>query len=108
MMSIKKLVLDMIHAEAEKIAEGKSIKPASKAQVAVIYQATWTVLRKVIIEHGGYRIAGFGTFGRQPRAARPGRHWPTGESMEVPEIEIVRFSPTDEFKRFFRNKRKLK
>ncbi|MGA2225685.1 MAG: HU family DNA-binding protein [Syntrophobacteraceae bacterium] len=98
-MSMKKLVLDSIHKEAKKIAEEKAIKPASKAQVAIIYRATWDVLRQVIMKHGGYRIAGFGIFGRRTHAPGKGRNPQTGEPFDVPEYDLVHFKPTEDFKK---------
>jgi DNA-binding protein HU-beta len=103
-MSIKKIVLDMIHAEAEAIAEGKSMKPASKGQVAVVYQSTWTILRKIIMEHDGYRIAGFGTFARKTHAPSKGRNPQTGEPVDVPEYDTIHFAPTEDFKRALNQK----
>ena len=48
---------------------------------------------------GNVAIAGFGTFERKERAARPGRNPRTGETLEIPASSTVAFRPAAALKR---------
>jgi len=102
----RKLITDMIHALAKEYTQAKSIETVSKAQIDAVYDATWSVLRKIIIDHGGVNITGFGAFGQRKRAPRKARDFPRETQMETSESYTVHFTASADFKRSVNRKHK--
>jgi nucleoid DNA-binding protein len=97
----------MIHQEAAKLVAEihekakllKPVKPPTEAQTAVIYEATWKVLRKWI-EAGGVTIPDFGKFSKRKRkAGRQAQNFKAHERITLPESCYVHFKACEAFKR---------
>lgn len=56
-----------------------------------VVDATIASLTASIVNDGGIRISGFGTFKVKPKAARLGRNPKTGESIQIPERKVLSF-----------------
>jgi len=82
MASVKEKVLAVI-------GEGRT-----KADAENIYSKITEALRTQLVDEGdSLRFQGFGTLSVVRRAARQGRNPRTGESIQIPEKLIIKFTP---------------
>lgn len=72
----------------ENQADFKSYAAAERAVKTVFNEVS-----NALGEGEDVRVHGFGTFGVKTRAARKGVNLQTGESMDIPEKQVVRFKP---------------
>jgi integration host factor subunit beta len=75
----------------EKLTQRFPQLPAKAVDAAVRIMIDY--MAESIASGNGVEIRRFGSFSRQPRAARLGRNPKTGEVVSVPETTIARFRP---------------
>ena len=66
----------------------------SGKQAAEAAEELLQYMRLCLMEGGAVRLNGFGTFKVVTRKARLGRHPKTGEYIQIPEKEFVKFKPS--------------
>ncbi len=62
-------------------------------EVAKTLDAFMDIVGSALARDDKVLLVGFGTFETQRRAARPGRNPQTGETIQIPEAVVPRFSP---------------
>ena len=68
----------------------------SQKQAGEVLEATLTAIREALQEGQEVRLVGFGSFKVRQSAARKGVNPRSGENIEVPAKDRVRFSPGKE------------
>lgn len=63
-----------------------------------LVDATFAAIADGLRREGRYVHPGFGTFSVHVTQARPGRNPRTGEAIEIPRAETIRFKPARELK----------
>ena len=79
----------------------KSLRDAhgglSLSESQELVDAILGAIQEGLLTDGQVKIRGFGTFEVRRRKARVSRHPRTGELVEIPESDTVRFRPCDKF-----------
>ena len=70
----------------------------SRRQVSEIVEATLDTIERKVASGQNVTLTGFGTFRRSQRAARTGTNIRTGQKIQIPAQNSVRFTPGSEFK----------
>ena len=66
----------------------------SRADANRAVNATLELIGQALEDGDKVTLIGFGTFKSELRAARTGRNPNTGKPLEIPETNVVRFSPS--------------
>ena len=80
--------------------------PADAATMATCKKMLGIALESIqeaVVNDGGVRITGFGTFGVSRHQERTGRNMQTGEPVTIPAHSTVSFKPGMTFKRAVRD-----
>lgn len=72
------------------VVEGTGLTKAASKQAV---EATLEGMEKGLQDGGKVNIAGFGTFSVKKQKARNGRNPQTGEPIEIPAKNVVKFTP---------------
>lgn len=81
---------------ANRVAETMGI---SKVQAAELTKMVFQTVKESIINgEDSVAIADFGVFKVKTKEARTGRNPKTGEAIEIPARNVVKFSPSKDFK----------
>ena len=75
-------------ALAETIARSMNCPVSEALEFISVFQAS---LIEALQHEGEISLHGFGSFKRKTRAARTGRNPKTGETLTIPEREVVQF-----------------
>ena len=70
----------------------------SRRQVAEIVDSALDTIARKVASGQNVTLTGFGTFRRSQRAARQGTNIRTGQKIQIPAQNSVRFTPGSEFK----------
>lgn len=70
----------------------------TKAHSECVLDAALDIIQTAVARGEEVKLVGFGTFSRSKRKARTGRNPQTGESFNLPAMEIPRFRPGKDFK----------
>lgn len=70
----------------------------SRQALGMVIDAVFAGVTEGLRETGRYVHPGFGTFAVQVTQAHPGRNPRTGEAIEIPRAETVRFKASPELK----------
>ena len=79
--------------QSELIANVARATGISKADAERAVKATLNEIGDAIERQEEVNLAGFGTFRIEHRNARTGRHPQTGEAMDIPAKNVIKFSP---------------
>ncbi len=77
-------LLEKIHAKAGL---------ATKSKTEAVLDSTLAVLTEALTDGQTITMTGFGTFKVSERAARKGRNPRTGEEIDIPACNVVKFTP---------------
>lgn len=88
---------DLIETIRRQLAEegGPELSAAATARVV---DAVFAAITRGLREEGKYTHPKFGSFTVRVTQARPGRNPRTGEAIELPRAETVRFRPAPELR----------
>lgn len=88
---------DLIETIRRQLAEegGPELSPAATGKVV---DAVFAAIARGLREEGKYTHPTFGSFTVHITQARPGRNPRTGEAIEIPRAETVRFKPAPELR----------
>jgi len=66
----------------------------TKAAVKNVIDDFLSKLRAHLVAGNTVTLKGIGSFGTKVRAARTGRNPITGESLQIPDVNVIRFKPS--------------
>jgi len=72
----------------------------SKADCERVLNATLDTIKKAVKKGDDVTLIGFGTFSKAKRKARTGRNPQTGKEIKIPAMNVPKFRPGAEFKKF--------
>lgn len=78
------------------LIKGLAIKTGlSEKDAKEVVNETLNIIKTTLLEKGSgeVKLSEFGTFKTQTRAARVGRNPATGQPVEIPEKQVVKFKP---------------
>lgn len=73
------------------------VVPCTRAQAASLSRFLLDSLKEEVLNTGDLRLKGFGTFSIQRQAAKKGRNPSTGETINIPSKNKVKFKVSPEF-----------
>jgi len=82
----RKDLVDRLHEQAE--------GTLSRARISVLVDQLFEHISESLTDEGRFSLPGFGTFTVHVRSGRPGRNPKTGETIQLPESNTVRFKPS--------------
>ena len=88
---------DLIETIRHQLAAGDGPE-LSTAATGKVVDAVFAAIAEGLRREGRYVHPGFGSFAVQVTQARPGRNPRTGEAIEIPRGETIRFKPAPELK----------
>ena len=92
---------DMKQGSLTRVELATSLRDAhgglSLSESQELVDAILDAIQEGLLSDGQVKIRGFGTFEVRRRKARVSKHPRTGASVEIPELDTIRFRPSDEF-----------
>lgn len=75
----------------------------TKADVEVIFSATFDTITEALVKQNKIMIPGFGSFSTKVREERKGRNPSTGKEMTIPTIVVANFKAATQLKENINN-----
>jgi len=75
----------------------------SKADVEVIFSATFETITEALVKQDKIAIPGFGSFATKVREERKGRNPSTGQGMTIPKTVVANFKAATQLKEVINN-----